>query len=121
MQNSERKNNLISLTIFLLAVSIEVLGLTLLRLAIVDSGLFDVEVIGVSMLFLSFWLSGIVIGLRYIYLPRNYIYFPAAKFLGNALLLAVIGIISTQIIYMDTGPKYEFALNNTYPIDNIKI
>src|SRR5689334_19850259 len=107
MQSSEEKTSLINLAIYLLAGLIEVIGLTLLRLAIVDSGLDDISVITLGLFFFSFWTSGIVIGLRYIYLPRNYIHFPFASFLGNALLLAVIGLISTQIIYLDTGKKYE--------------
>jgi hypothetical protein len=121
MQNSGRKTSHINLPIFLLAALIEVFCLTLLRLSIVDCGLDDISVIGVGLLYFSFWTSGIVIGLRCIYLSRNYIYFPFADFLGNALLLAVIGIISTQIIYLDTGRKYEFNLHNTSPIDSITV
>src|SRR4051812_27405275 len=121
MQNSERKNNLISLTIFLLAASIEVLGLILLRLVVVDSRLSDSNrllQIGFGLLVFSCGLSGIVTWLRYKYLSRNYSYFPVARFLGNTLLFAVIGLVSTQIIYVDTGKKYEFNLHNTSPINS---
>jgi len=121
MQNVGRKNSLINPAIFLLATLIEVIGVTLLRFALVDSGLDDISVIAVGLFFFSFWTSGIVIGLRKIYQPRNYSYFPFANFLGNALLLAVIGLLSTQIIYLDTGRKYEFNLKKDYLIDTITV